>query len=130
MIHLIHRYRTVGMVGFRRYQECRVCGKRRALGGPSKSAPGVMPVDRAWLNREFDHIVDFGRPPLPMPRTGSRGAQPIGNVKPIPPSGVLEELPGIYRSPQAADLSYKDLERGPKTEVTVSAGWPRKERTK
>lgn len=70
MMHLIHRYRTVGMLGYRRYQECTVCGKRRYRGGPGKNAGGTMPVNQRWLDHETDGL---NRPLLPPRKTLPNG---------------------------------------------------------
>lgn len=99
-MHLIHCYRTVGMLGYRRYQECTVCGKRKYRGGPGWRSNGQMPVDHDWLEHKADNLNRPFLPPRLTPQTGSRGVQPIGEVKPIPPPGALEEVRGIYRSPK------------------------------
>lgn len=92
-MHLIHRYRTVGMLGYRRYQECSVCGKRRYTGGPGRSARGTQPVDFSWIEHKADDLQRLLYPP-----PGSKQAADLG-YKDLPkgPKVSVVVSPGIAR---------------------------------
>jgi hypothetical protein len=61
-MHLIHRWQTVKDTGFRAYQVCARCGKRRIT---PRGMNGFQPVDRGWL--ETGRWTPMGLPPRPSP---------------------------------------------------------------